>query len=99
MVLTKLVDLLELMVFPGAEDRIPLAAQVAAEEVARPDRKWVLRVQPIQAVAAVQEARLQRETAQSLAEELVVLVLFVSGGLNKERTCNTHSSKTIWLKT
>jgi predicted anti-sigma-YlaC factor YlaD len=30
---------------------------------------------------------------------LEVLVLFASGGLNKELTCNTHSSKTILLKT
>jgi hypothetical protein len=30
---------------------------------------------------------------------LVALVLSVSGGLNKELICNTHSSKTILLKT
>jgi hypothetical protein len=48
-------------------------------------------------VAAAVE-RVQATLLPQLAAQ-VALDLSVSGGLNKETTCNTHSSKTMRLKT
>jgi hypothetical protein len=91
---------------------VGLAFMVFVVEVVAVDRPVQQTTVAVERQAAemptgMQPVRRAPQTLEEAAVELVALLravlaapaLSVSGGLNKETTCNTHSSKTIWLKT